>query len=312
MSPTTRLAAGALAALLTSCATTGEPTDAPGSAPAASAPADLDRVRSFDGTSGSPVTPAELTARMRAADVVVLGELHGHPVGLPAFAEAFDKATEHEPAAALALEFLTRETQHLVDAYLDGLLDDEALVEACAPIAGSNAADHLPMIRTARERGLPVRAANAPRLYTRTASREGYGRLAELSGSQRALFAVPRAMPSGPYEEAFFAFMSGHGGGDPDAEPSDRVRGSYRAQSLWDSTMADTVAGALRAGRAPVFLVVGQFHCDRDGGTVQVLRDLAPDAEMLVVSVAPTWAEDLRDEDRGKADVVVHVGPFPE
>ena len=293
-------------ALCSACVGTAERVDHP----AVPQRTEAAEVRAFDGHTGQALTSAEVVARLRAADAVLFGELHGHPVGLPTVASLFEEAVEHEPAAALALEFLTRETQHLVDAYLADLIDYAGLLEATATIAGSSPADHRPMIETAKAAGLPVLAANSPRLYTRTASKQGYGRLVELGASQRALFDVPSPMPSGPYEDGFYELMASHRGGLGEDGPNDALRGSFRAQSLWDGTMAATVARALSRGHQPVFLVVGQYHCDHDGGTLQVLRHLRPDAEIVVASVAPTWSDELLEEDLGRADVILYVGPF--
>jgi len=295
-------------ALLAACAATGPPPES--AAERTFRP--TDRVRAFDGADGSALTDSEVITRLRTADVVLFGELHGHPVGLPTVAEAFERAIEHEPAAALALEFLTRETQHLVDAYLADLIDYEDLLEATASIPGSSPTDHRPMVEVAKAAGLPVLAANSPRIYTRAASKRGYGVLSELSGSQQALFDVPTPMPTGAYEEGFYELMAGHRGGLGEGGPSDALRGSFRAQSLWDGTMAATVARARALHHRPVFLVVGQYHCDNDGGTLQVLRHMRPGDDILVVSVAATWSDELLAEDRDRADVILYVGPFEE
>jgi len=306
MSNSSRCVVACLSLSLAACASAGQ-------SPTPVAPeSQLQQVLAFDGLDGTQLEPAALLERVRAADVVLIGELHGHPVGLPFAAELFDRAIEHEPSAALALEFLARDTQHVVDAYLADLIEWDAMVEGMAGSTASSPESHRPMVESAKAAGVPVLAANSPRIYTRAASKLGYGTLSELSSSQRRLFDVPPVMPGGDYEQGFYDLMGGHMGGDaaPGDGPSEAVRNSFRAQALWDGTMATTVSGALQRGNAPVFLVVGQYHCDNDGGTLQVLRNLNPEADILVVSVSPTWSEELLEEDRGRADCIVYVGPF--
>ncbi|MDF1797972.1 MAG: ChaN family lipoprotein [Planctomycetota bacterium] len=266
----------------------------------------------FDGREVTRLERAALLERVRDADVVLIGELHGHPVGLPFAAELFERAIRHEPSSALALEFLARDTQHLVDAYLADLIDWDSMVAGMAGSAASSPEPHRPMIESAKAAGVPVLAANSPRIYTRAASKLGYGTLSALSSSQRRLFDVPPVMPGGAYEQGFYDLMGGHMGGHgaPEDGPSDALRGSFRAQALWDGTMAATVSRVLGQGHAPVFLVVGQYHCDHDGGTLQVLRNLNPEAKILVVSVSASWSDVLLEEDRGRADCIAYVGPF--
>jgi hypothetical protein len=53
--------------------------------------------------------------------------------------------------------------------------------------------------------------------------------------------------------------------------------------------------------------VIGRFHTDFDGGTVQMLRRARPRARVLTLTCTRADSTTLRDEDRGIADVVVYV-----
>lgn len=296
----------ATAAIVAACAT------APPSPERTLAP---DEVPVFETVTGERVTVDAVLDAIAAADVVVLGEQHGHPTGLRFNAALFERSLARDARGSLCLEFLTRDAQYLVDAYAEGVIDWEALDEACQGIPGCRPGPHRPMIEAALGAGVPVVAANAPRIYTSAARQRGYELLTSLSAEQQRLFDTPWQMPSGAYREAFFARMRRHDEqreGEAAADDDERLEGLYRAQCLWDMTMATSVARCLDRGAAPVFLVVGSFHCNADGGTVQMIRRLRARAKVLVVTFVPRDAQALAEEDRDLADFVAYVGPSPE
>jgi len=90
------------------------------------------------------------------------------------------------------------------------------------------------------------------------------------------------------------------------------VEAIFRSQSLWDATMADAVADALAQGNRPVVQVIGRFHSDFDGGTVQLLRRARPGVRVLTVGVADSTGPSLADTDLGRADFVVYAGQAAE
>lgn len=90
--------------------------------------------------------------------------------------------------------------------------------------------------------------------------------------------------------------------------PKAVLDGLFRAQLVWDATMARSIADALGRGRAKVVHLAGRFHSDFDGGTVQFLRRYRPGVRVLVVSLVPADAAELRPEDVGRADVVIYTG----
>jgi uncharacterized iron-regulated protein len=72
--------------------------------------------------------------------------------------------------------------------------------------------------------------------------------------------------------------------------------------------MADSIAGGMTAGRAPVVHVIGRFHGDFDGGTVQALRRLRPGVRTVVVSFVQRSGTRCEPDDIGRADFVIYVG----
>lgn len=282
----------------------------------------------FDGASGERIGWADLAQRASEADAVIIGEVHGHPAGLALAAALFDEILARAPSsAALSLEFFARDQQAAIDDYLTQITDEPAFRDATGRTAGTYPPGHRAMVEAAKAAGVPVIASNAPRRYVRLARTDGFDRLRALHLEQRRLFATPEELSGGDYRDRFFdlmAGMAGHGGG-PDAGSADapetdeeragrearteqKIESFFRGQNVWDATMAESVARAIGAGRRPVVQVVGRFHVEFDGGLVQRLGALTPDAKILTIVMVDEDADALPDEDRGRGDVVVYVG----
>ncbi len=272
----------------------------------------------FDGNSGLAMTWDGLVASAASADAVLIGEMHGHTQGLTATADLFDAILARRPnSAALALEFMERDDQVALDDYLSGVTDTEAFEKAIGAGNGNHPSGHRRMVEAAKAANRPVYAANAPRRYVRLARTDGFERLYEMTPEQQRLLSVPDAILEGPYKDHFFELMEGmsasHGDeGDADTEPEDNtelIMGMFRSQNVWDATMADSVARAISHGNGPVVLVVGQFHVDFNGGLVERLRALRPGVRILTISLQDAQGSTFREDDRNRADAVIHVGP---
>lgn len=267
---------------------------------------ELERYQLFRGD-GQIVGWASLVADAAGADVVLIGEEHDNSHGQALAARLWEQILERTDAAALSLEFLERDQQTQLDDYLAGIVGPENDYARMT----KHPEGHVRMIDAARDAGRPVIASNAPRRYVRIASRRGYEALRALPPDRQSLFVIPAELPSGRYRERFMELMSsGMHGGQAGVSSEERLRqaeNGFRSQSLWDSTMADSIAGALARGHRPVVQVIGRFHTDHDGGTVQMLRRARPNARVVVVSVVNRDASTLHPEDAGAADYILYA-----
>ncbi len=268
---------------------------------------------------GRSATWDELVTGVADADVVFVGENHGHPFGLASAAALWDDLLARCPDAALSLEFFERDDQSHVDDYLGGIVDDATFRKITRRTPGSYPGGHHAMVELAKAHGRPVIASNAPRQYVRVASKSGFDALEKLNDRQKALFRVPDQLPTGKYREDFdkiMGGMSGHGGSDsskkeeaPDPEKAKAaLDAAFRSQSLWDWTMGESIAMGLDEGHHPVLQVVGCFHCDFGGGLVQAVRSIHPGARIVVVSFVSEPGTAFRGDDKERGDFVVYVG----
>ena len=269
----------------------------------------------FRGDTGDRLDWYGLSVGIRWADIVIVGEQHDD-----ANAHVVQEAVAGEtiaawPGSAVSLEMLERDEQPVVDAYLRGDITKDEFVQrtGSADWAAKGTWDgfYQPVIDAARSGKCPVVAANVPRRFVKMARTEGYAALESLPPEERALFSLPERDPPETYRARFKEFMESGGQVHDDAHVDEVMR----AQRLWDSTMADSIVRARAAlpRGAKVVHLVGQFHSEYDGGLVSEIQARDPLARILTVTVQKGEARALREEDRGKADVVVYgVAPLPE
>ena len=270
-------------------------------------------VRIFD-RDGNPTSWEIMRGEVTQADVIVIGESHGHPLGLEAAACLWDDLLASEPNAALLMEFFERDEQVAIDDYLSGVTEkEEDFRKASGRTGGNYPEGHRRMVEAAKAAGRPVIAANAPRRYIRRAKADGYADVTGLGAEQRRLFAVPDPLVEGAYREKFIETMSvgGHGS-DEHGMPQEMIDKMYHSQQMWDATMADSIIKAVRDGNRPVVLVVGRFHSDFDGGTIQLTRRAEAGLNIRTLSMVASDAEAIEEDDVGRADYVLYVGEVPE
>lgn len=289
---------GCAVALLAGCAARPR-AGSPAAEAAAPAPSMLS-------AAGAGVTLEELTDRALAADVVIIGEQHDNERAQALAAQLWENVLARDPTPpvnpALALEFFERDEQLVLDDYLAGVIPTASAFERDAGrTEGNYPAGHKRMLEAAKAAGAPVIAANVPRRYASYARTAGFDALGDLSEDRRAMFTIPEPPALEEYRRRFAAVMKPmmvqHGAHspapaanqppDPAAQAAaidEQIEGLYRGQILKDATMAQVVADAVAAGHAPVFLVVGRFHTDHQGGTLAYLRRRLPDANILTIS----------------------------
>lgn len=307
------------------CATLGGRPPHSGQAPAAVSPEAMCIV---EGARGDTVTWETLVARAEAADVVLVGEQHDDLLGHQ-FEAALTKALLDRGPVAVCMEMFERDEQPFVDAYLAGRISQKTLVDVTDSMdwgaKGKWDAFYQPLVDAAKESGRPVIAANAPRRFTRIGRLEDFDRLASFAADYPDRFAVPAPIDQAAYRERFLETMRHHGA--PPAPQGKRgikmamppgmppmteeaLEGLFRAQQVWDATMADSAVRACREyGKA--LLVVGQFHIEFEGGLLLRVKAAAPDLSVLTISLQRDQAAGLRAGDKGRADFVVYH-PAPE
>lgn len=265
--------------------------------------------RVFTGA-GEPATLEDVVAAMGSHDVVFIGETHDDPTGHMLEAELLTRAWQTwgggaaaDAAArtvALSLEFFQRDVQPIVDEYLAGLITESAFRADSRPWPRYET-DYRPLVEFAKEHGLDVIAANAPRRYTTRVTMHGRESLDDLSPHAReSLPPLPYGQPSKEYRDQWIQVISevmeqeGMKCGVPVANPAahvgahDNMGNQLHSQVLWDASMGWWIAQYLQSHPdALVLHMVGGFHVARGTGTPEHLAAYRPGTRAMIVMLRP-------------------------
>ncbi len=308
---------------------------------------DVDYTQRFEvfAGNGEPASLEDIVQALPGVDVVLVGESHNDPVGHWIETELLRRALQPAQAAGgvdrvrpvvLSLEMFERDVQGIVDEYLRDLITEDQFKEDARAWKYYDA-DYRPLVELAKQAGIPVIAANAPRRYVNRVTRLGREGLNDLSPSSLVhLPPLPYPQPSQRYREEWLTLMaempmeracppqSGEdevqGGpvvGPHTEEPSPTRAPSHmasfmenglQAQALWDASMAHAITTQLETNPGSLVLhVVGGFHVENHTGVPEQVQHYRPGTRMLVVSVE--LADDFRsfdpEEHAGRGDYVI-------
>jgi len=302
---------------------------------------------------GEPATLEDIVAAIATVDVIFVGETHTDPVGHWLEAQLFERALRATKAGeasgalrgvALSMEMFQRDVQSIVDEYLQDLITEDQFKASARPWEHYDD-DYRAMVEAAKQAGIAVIAANAPRRYVNRVSRLGREALFDLPARARSVLPpLPYPQPSDAYRAEWMALMAEMPmqrqceppnieteGEDPAAidphaveqphQPAEEapraampshmgafIENGLQAQSLWDASMAYAITTFLETQPgALVFHVVGGFHVGNGTGTPEQVHYYRPRTRNLVVSME--LAEDFHsfdhDEHTGRGDFVI-------
>lgn len=292
---------------------------------------------------GAPAGLADVVLAAEEADVVFIGEVHDDAIAHALQDSIWQRLVERSEGrdVALSLEMFERDVQPVLDEYLSGAITEKHFVEDVRAWQSYRTA-YRPLVETAKQNNVPVLAANAPRRYVNRVARTGRDGLSGLSAWAKQWVApLPFPGPSEAYREKWDRLMRsamppGHGAtrdesvdGDA-ADPGDPPVASSQepvshgglhhasgdeaaspmllAQSLWDATMAYTIADHLtRYPGHRVLHVTGAFHVSQGTGTPEALQHYRPGTRALIVLIRPVADPHAFDEDAhtGLGDFVI-------
>ncbi|MFO8142566.1 MAG: ChaN family lipoprotein [Marinobacter sp.] len=267
----------------------------------------------IDSQTARPISLNSLADRLAKADVVVIGEYHGHQASHLLQARLQQHLHRLNPGQVLSLEQFTLDHQPVLDDYLAGNTGETEMLED-AQAWDNYRGSYRPLVEFARYHNLPVIAANAPAQVIRCVGRLGPDYLDTLPGEQRLSLPAQAFLDTPAYREKFEQAISGsHGTGDP--AMAERMDNTYKAQLLRDNTMAMRILQA--RDQYPAHQIVhltGTFHSEERLGTVALLEHRAPDLSVVVISPV-FWPADSSEpalaDNLGKGDYLYLIQPLP-
>jgi uncharacterized iron-regulated protein len=258
---------------------------------------------------GTAATVDDLLAAMKAAEVTFIGEVHNDPVAHYLEEQLLRRTWDKQ--LALSFEMFERDVQYVLDEYLAGLITEPNLT-ASGRAWKNYSSDYRPLVEFAKEKGMPVIAANAPRRYVNRVSRLGAASLDQIKPEgRRFLPPLPYAKASAAYAARFAHIMQEHQGAGA-ALLSESAERSLEAQSLWDASMAYSIAEFITAHPGMRILQVnGSFHTSQRLGIVEHLLRYRPQTHALVVTIVSDTSFPAFDAAtmNGEGDFVVLTDP---
>ena len=237
--------------------------------------------------SGEHIALSKLPIELQQADVILIGEWHTH-AGVHRFqTDMLKQLTSYDRSLALSMEQFTRDKQPVVDAYLRGEIGEQYLMKQ-ANAWPNYESDYRPLVEFAKQKNLPVIAANAPKSIVRCIGRQGLDYINKLDDDQRMFIAQAINTGSSPYKEKFMASMH-HG-------KPEQTEKQFAAQVTWDETMAESIVSYLDDNpSAQVVHVAGKFHTEQGLGTAASILSRNPSLKVVVISPTDNVLSDNTD-----------------
>ncbi len=275
--------------------------------PAWSAPQLERAICIVDGRTGESVSFSQLLDDLAAADVVFLGESHNdettHRVELAVFEGLLQRRKDQ---VVLAMEMFERDVQPQLDKYLAGEIDEAQFLADARPWENYRSA-YRPLVELAKRVGAPVIASNFPRPLRMQLAMKGAEAIKSLDDEQAGQVPSQFFPNTQEYWRRVDNAIRGHRGMMQNSGGDDQRL--YSTQSLWDNSMGDACATALK--KYPdhsVLHVNGGFHSAYWDGTVHQLKQRTPEANVKTVAITPVTNPSVADG-KGKpvADFVVYA-----
>ncbi|MBY5947942.1 ChaN family lipoprotein [Photobacterium rosenbergii] len=248
---------------------------------------------------GQPMTLAQLATALKDADIVLVGEWHGHPGAHLMQARLFAALYQQNPDMALSMEQFTRDKQHVVNQYLAGEIGEKTLIKE-GKAWPNYSSDYRPLVEFAKMNQLDIIAANAPKSIVRCIGQQGEDYLTLLPAIERKWVAEQLTLSDDAYHTKFNASMH-HG-------DEEKTKRQFAAQTAWDDTMAESMVDylALHPGRQ-IIHVAGRFHVAEGLGTASRITTRNPDLKVMMV----TPVTEKANVAEGSPDFTFEVMPLP-
>jgi uncharacterized iron-regulated protein len=230
---------------------------------------------------------SDIVERMKDYDVLFYGEEHNDSVTHYLENKIFETLYQtYNSNITLSMEMFDRDVQPIMHEYLTSDVREKNFKKDAR--VWSNYKDYRPMVEFCKINKLDVVCANAAGRYSNLVGRKGQKALMDLPLESKKYFApLPYDTASGKYYEKLVGLFDNgkekkkKQSANPNYEPFSLVM----AQSLWDATMAFSIADYLeRNSTKKVFQVNGRFHSDEGFAVVTQLKKYIPKVKTLVIS----------------------------
>ena len=229
---------------------------------------------------GTLVNEMEMLAALSDARIVYVGETHDNPASHRLELLILQTMAERWPGqVSLGMEMFTRKQQPVLDRWVAGELSEKAFLKEVDWYGGwkMDFALYRDLLTFARDRHIPVIGLNAEKDLIKAVGRSDLTDLAEEDRNR-----LPEMDMTDPYQIALVkSIYAGHVASD------NQLAGFLRVQTLWDETMAESVANHLLTcldGSQRMVVVAGGNHIRHGMGIPRRVFRRLPTSYLLVGS----------------------------
>ncbi|MCM2264004.1 MAG: ChaN family lipoprotein [Desulfuromonadales bacterium] len=240
---------------------------------------------------GTSINEAEMLAAATDAHIVYVGETHDNPASHRLQLAMIEAMSERWPGqVSLGMEMFTRKQQPVLDRWVAGELSEKAFLKESDwySVWSMDFALYRDLLIYARDHRIPVIGLNAEKDLIKSVGRNDPS---ELSEEERAR--LPEMDLTDPYQTAMVDAIYGeHASGD------NRLAGFQRVQTLWDETMAESIANHLLTcldGSRRMVVLAGGNHVRYGFGIPRRVFRRLPTSYVLVGSYEIEVPEDKKD-----------------
>ncbi len=218
-------------------------------------------------------------------DVIFLGVENFDSISNVLDYEIFDALTEKNKDIALSLEILEADNQGIVNDFLVGKISGQEL-HVASNIDINILQIFLPLIKLAKNKGLPVIAANIPKRFCRIVSHFGIEELGSLSEQEQKILPQQTFFFNDQYKELFKERLQEQ---KTQLEKQDEnFNNLYQSHCLADEKMAESISNFLLQNPGfKVFMINNSFHSDYRLGIVQKLNIRSPMLRIVTIKNFP-------------------------
>ena len=230
----------------------------------------------------------DIIARLLPYQVIYIGEGHTNYEDHLLQLEIARALYEQDPDLAIGMEMFPRASQAVLDRYLAGELDEKSFLKESHYFNTWRFDYRLyrDIINFAKHNHLPVIALNLEKDVANQVFKSGG--TSSLGDEDASLLPPDRKLDEPGYRERIETAYMMHAGG----EQNGNFSGFFQAQALWDETMAESIAGYLKAHPDERMVVIaGRGHVDKINAIPPRVARRLPVSQAIVVNSAGLPAE---------------------
>ncbi|WP_421658404.1 ChaN family lipoprotein [Leptothermofonsia sp. ETS-13] len=243
-----------------------------------------------------PLSVESVLKKIARVNVVYLGETHDRPEDHQAQLTIIQALHRLNPQLVVGMEMFQRPYQPVIDRYLAGKITEAELIEQSQYPKrwGFPWEFYAPIVRFARDKGLPVIALNTLTEVTRKVARSG---LESLTLAEKRFIPPNSAIALGPvsYRQRLGQIYDDIHHGKTSQANFERF---FQAQVLWDETMAERIAQSLQQEpKRLVVVLVGQGHVVYGDGIPSRVARRVPKVSQVSILLNPP--EEFQNQKEG-------------